>query len=123
MVNFHIFILLGQRPVDQEQIEVVCLQIFERLLAGGNCIFKGMHRPKELGSDKQVMPAHAALLDSLARLHFVFINGRRIDMPIPRFYGPFDRIFRIVVLCLPNAKAQPGHQNTVGQPSHIVDRL
>ena len=110
---------LRVRPVDEEQVDIIGLQIQKRLI----------HRVErrlithvgDLGSDEQVLAVHAAFLEADADFLFVSVYGGGVDVPVSGLHGPLDGVDDFLPFGFPNAQTEPGHQNAVVQPGHIID--
>ena len=77
---------IGERPVDEIEVEIVQLQIVEGLAEGGDDVFFGVFVIPELGSDPEFLAFDAAVDDGGqggADEVFVGINGSTVEMAVP----------------------------------------
>ncbi len=99
--------------VDQIEIELLQLQVFERLAARQFDMFGRVERVPEFRGDPQLLARHQPFADRarqpFAGLHFVGVVGGAVEMAIARAHSLNDTISGVRLRDFPEAEADRGH--------------
>ena len=75
-------VLRRQRPVDQEQVDVVEAEVGERLVEGRACLLGLVEAVVELAGDEQLLARDPGVTDRLADALLVAVHLRGVDVPV-----------------------------------------
>ncbi len=99
--------------VDQIEIELLQLQVFERFAACHLDMFGRVKGVPEFRSDPQVITRHQPFADRkrqpFAGLRFIGVIGGAVEMAIARAHGLDDAVGGVLLRDFPKAEADWGH--------------
>lgn len=99
--------------MQEQQVDIVRLQIFQRLQDRLLCIFIGFEI--HLGDEKQFFAVHAAGLDARAHFFFIAVGFGCVDHPIAAFDGGRNRLRAGLAAEHKGAKADQRHLHAIVQ--------
>src|SRR6266545_2887646 len=85
-----ILIALRQRPVDEQQINVVQAKLAQALVETSNRTLVSLKLAIQLGRDEQLLAMYAALADALAHAALVAIAVGGVDVTVAGFICAHD---------------------------------
>lgn len=88
--------------MNQQQVEVVCAQLLQNVIATFNGLVEALLAWLELAGDVELFPVDANLGDGFAYLCLVSIVRCGVNMAIPQFkrlFGPFETILASKLVC------------------------
>lgn len=99
-------------PMYQEEIQVICSQIFQGLVERAFDIFRVVLRVPKLACDEDVFAIDAALSDALSHGRLVAVNSCGINVAVAGLECRLHGLDNLVIGCLPCAKSHSGDFGT-----------
>ena len=98
----------GQRPVHEEEVHVVGVQVLEGTLDGRGCPIGLVVRVVDLRRDEQVFARDARCLERRPDLGLVAVHLGSVDMTVPDLEGTAHRVVRVLGCDLVGAESEHG---------------
>jgi hypothetical protein len=95
-----------QRPVDEEQVDVVELQLGERPVEGPERVVPAVEAVVELGGHEDLLARDAGVADALADALLVPVHLGGVDVPVTDLQGGLHRLRGLLRLDLVDAEAE-----------------
>src|SRR4051794_5374182 len=108
-----ILIALRQRPVDQQQINVVQAKLTQALVETSNRTLVSLKLAIQLGRDEHLLAMYAAIPDALAHATLVAIAVGGVDVTVADFDGGNDHWCDRGIVERSGAQTDLGHSVTV----------
>ncbi|KAH3662179.1 hypothetical protein OGAPHI_005427 [Ogataea philodendri] len=96
-------LVAGKRIMHQIQVNVIQLELFQALLQSRQHILWSVVGIPQLRGDKDIFTVDAAVLDSIAHLGLIAVDGGSVDVLVAVFQGVLDSKSHLVGLGLPGS--------------------
>ena len=106
---------VGERLVEQHQIQIIQTQLPQRILDGFTSLGIAVMLDPHLCGNEQLAAVDAAIADALTDLRLIHIRLGSIDMPVSHLDGILNASSGLVPGHLKNAKAQFRHRHAIAQ--------
>jgi hypothetical protein len=111
-------ILLGLRPVDQEEVDVVEPELLQALLQRGDRRVMAVTRVVELGGDEDLVAGEPGCVEGLAHASLVLIHLRGVDVAVASLERLTNHGGRVARGDLPDAETELRNRGPVRE-SHL----
>lgn len=99
--------------VDQEKINIIGLQLIQRLFNPRFCFLAGRIGTVYFGCEKEFFSGNSTFFDCTSDNILIFIHLGCIDQPLTKIQRSQDALFSRFPADIPGAKADHGHPNVI----------
>ena len=99
--------------VDQEKIDIIGLQLVQRLFNPRFCFLIGRSGTVNFGCEKEFFSGNSTFFDCTSDNILIFLHLGCIDQPVTKIQRSQDALFSRFPADIPGAKADHGHPNVI----------